>query len=201
LTLSVGSSTKVIGKGAGTITGRLTAEGRSAVVANLVHQYDSVRVKYGASADKGPSCGRDAHRREGRQEAVTSRRHMPEGRPARPVSYTHWPVAQYRHTRIVRAAAFALILWLGVDLAAKGVCCQDGRVPDASASNWTTDCPVDCSTEPVQADACFCCAHVVGPSALHVPPPRQAALVIPDVHPPGRPGIRPILYHPPQFRS
>ena len=33
---------------------RLKAEGRSAVVADLVQQYDSVRVKYGASADKGP---------------------------------------------------------------------------------------------------------------------------------------------------
>ena len=54
LTLFVDSSTKVIGKGVGTITGRLKAEGRSAVVADLVQQYDSVRVKYGPSADKGP---------------------------------------------------------------------------------------------------------------------------------------------------
>lgn len=54
LTLFVDSSTKVIGKGVGTITGRLKAEGRSAVVTDLVHQYDSVRVKYAASADRGP---------------------------------------------------------------------------------------------------------------------------------------------------
>lgn len=54
LMLFVDSSTKVIGKGVGTVTGRLKAEGRSAVVADLVHQYDSVRVKYAASADKGP---------------------------------------------------------------------------------------------------------------------------------------------------
>lgn len=54
LTLVVDSATRVIGKGVGTITWRLKAEGRAAVVADLVHQYDSVRVKYGASADKGP---------------------------------------------------------------------------------------------------------------------------------------------------
>ena len=132
---------------------------------------------------------------------MTSFWHIADGKRARPVSYTHRAVARYRHSRIVRAAAFALILWLGVDLAAKGGCCQDERLPDASASGWTTDCPVDSSTEPGQADACFCCAHVVGPAALHVPPPRQAMVVIPDVHPSDRPGIRPVLYHPPQFRS
>ena len=54
LTLAVDSSTRVIGKGVGTIAGRLKAEGKSAVVADLVHQYDSVRVKYAAAADKGP---------------------------------------------------------------------------------------------------------------------------------------------------
>lgn len=53
LTLAVDSSTKVIGKGVGTITGRLKAEGRSATVTDLVHQYDSVRVRY-AAADPGP---------------------------------------------------------------------------------------------------------------------------------------------------
>jgi len=53
-TLFVEPSKKVIGKGRGTIPGRLKAEGRPAVVADLVQQYDSVRVKYGASADKGP---------------------------------------------------------------------------------------------------------------------------------------------------
>lgn len=132
---------------------------------------------------------------------MTSLGHRSEGKRARPVSYTHRAVAHFRHTRLVRAAAFALILWLVGDLAAKGVCCQDERVADASASGWTTDCPVDSSTEPSQADACFCCAHVFGPAALHVPPPRQAAVVIPDVHPSDRPGIRPVLYHPPQSRS
>jgi len=54
---------------------------------------------------------------------------MADGKRARPVSYTHRAVARYRHSRIVRAAAFALILWLGVDLAAKGGCCQDERLP------------------------------------------------------------------------
>ena len=54
LTFVVDSSTKVIGKGVGTIAGRLKAEGRSAAVTDLVHQYDSVRVKYAASADRGP---------------------------------------------------------------------------------------------------------------------------------------------------
>ena len=117
------------------------------------------------------------------------------------MSYTHRNVARYRYTRIARAAVFALILWLGVDLATKGVCCQNERLPDASASAWTTGLPVDSSTEPSHADACFCCAHVVGPAALHLPPPRQATVVIPDVHPSDRPGIRPVLYHPPQFRS
>jgi hypothetical protein len=171
LTLFVDSSTKVIGKGVGTITGRLKAEGRSAVVADLVQQYDSVRVKWSLGG-QGTSCG-EIHRREGRQEAVTSLGHTSEGKRARPVSYTHRAVAHFRRTRLVRAAAFALILWLGVDLAAKGVCCQDERMPDASASVWTADCPVDSSTDPGQADACFCCAHVVGPAALHVPPPRR----------------------------
>ncbi len=54
LTLVVDSSTKVIGKGVGTITGRLKAEGRSVAVTDLVHQYDSVRVRYAALADRGP---------------------------------------------------------------------------------------------------------------------------------------------------
>ena len=52
LTLVVDRSTKVIGKGVGTITGRLKAEGRPVTVTDLVHQYDSVRVKY-AAADRG----------------------------------------------------------------------------------------------------------------------------------------------------
>jgi hypothetical protein len=52
LTLVVDSSTKVIGKGVGTLTAQLKAQGRPAVVTDLVHQYDSVRVKYMA-ADGG----------------------------------------------------------------------------------------------------------------------------------------------------
>ena len=54
LTLFVDSSTRVIGKGVGTITTRLKAEGKSPTVADLVQQYDSVRVKYAKSADRGP---------------------------------------------------------------------------------------------------------------------------------------------------
>jgi hypothetical protein len=53
LTLAVESSTKVIGKGVGTITAQLKAQGRPAVITDLVHQYDSVRVKYTA-AERGP---------------------------------------------------------------------------------------------------------------------------------------------------
>lgn len=53
LTLFVDSSTRVIGKGVGKITERFKAEGRSATVTDLVHQYDSVRAKY-AAADRGP---------------------------------------------------------------------------------------------------------------------------------------------------
>jgi hypothetical protein len=47
------SATKVIGKGVGTLTAQLKAQGRSAVVTDLVHQYDSVRVKY-TTAERGP---------------------------------------------------------------------------------------------------------------------------------------------------
>jgi hypothetical protein len=152
-------------------------------------------------ARQGTSGSRYPHRHQGRPEAVTSIHRPADGKQVRPVGYTHWAVAHCRHTRIVRAVALALILWLGLDLAATGVCCQDERLPGASASGLTTGCPGDSSTAPSQADACFCCAHVVGPAALHVPPPRQAAVVIPDVHPSDRPGIRPVLYHPPPFRS
>lgn len=53
LTLAVDSATKVIGKGVGTITAQLKAQSRPAVVTDLVHQYDSVRVKY-TTADRGP---------------------------------------------------------------------------------------------------------------------------------------------------
>jgi hypothetical protein len=53
LTLAVDSATKVIGKGVGTLTAQLKAQGRSAVVTDLVHQYDSVHVKY-TTAERGP---------------------------------------------------------------------------------------------------------------------------------------------------
>ena len=53
LALAVDSATKVIGKGVGTLTAQLKAQGRSAVVTDLVHQYDSVRVKY-TTAERGP---------------------------------------------------------------------------------------------------------------------------------------------------
>lgn len=127
---------------------------------------------------------------------------MTEGKRARPVSYTHRAVTHCRRTPVVRAVAFTLILWLGLDLAAKGVCCQDELLPAATASSWVTNCPgSESPTDRSQVDTCLCCAHVVGPAVIHIPPPRREAVLIPDVHPSDRPGIRPVLYHPPQFRS
>jgi hypothetical protein len=133
---------------------------------------------------------------------VTPAQHVTNAKRARPVGYTHRAVAHYRHTSVVRALAFALILWLGLDLATTGVCCQDERRPGAATSGWQADCRgSESQTDRSQADTCFCCALVVGPAGIHVPRPRQVAVVIPDVHPSDRSGIRPVLYHPPQFRS
>ena len=133
---------------------------------------------------------------------MTSVLHVADAKRARPVGYTHRAVAHYRQTPVVRAVALALILWLGLDLAAKGVCCQDELMPDATASGWATNCPgSESPTDRSPADTCLCCALVVGPAGIHIPPPRQEAVLVPDVHPSDRPGIRPVLYHPPQSSS
>ena len=133
---------------------------------------------------------------------MTPVRHVTEEKGARPVGYTHRAVAHYRHTRVVRAVAFALVVWLGLDHAAAGACCQDEQRTGATESGWAADSTrSEAPTEPAQADACFCCALVVGPAVVHIPPPHQEAVLIPDVHPSDRPGIRPVLYHPPQFLS
>jgi len=133
---------------------------------------------------------------------VTLVQHVAGVRRAGPVGYTHRAVAHSRHTRAVRAVAFALMLWLGLDYAAAGVCCQDELAPGATESGWATEGPgSESPTEPRQADTCFCCALVVGPAGIHIPLPQLEAALIPDVHPSDRPGIRPVLYHPPQFRS
>ena len=121
---------------------------------------------------------------------------------ARPVGYTHRAVAHYRRSSVVRTVAFVLTLWLGLDLAAAGSCCQDESTPGATEGSWATDCTGSGSpTEPKQADTCFCCALVVGPAIVQIAPPRQVAVVIPDVRPSDRPGIRPVLYHPPLLLS
>ena len=133
---------------------------------------------------------------------MTPIQHVADMKRARPVGYTDRAVDRYRHNRLVRAVAFALMLWLGLDYAAAGVCCQDELMHGPSESGWAADCPVSRSpTGPGQAETCFCCALVVGPAGIVVPQPPVEAVLIPDVHPPDRPGIRPVLYHPPQLRS
>jgi hypothetical protein len=133
---------------------------------------------------------------------VTSVQHGSAVKWACPVGYTHRAVAHYRLNSVVRAVAFILSLWLGLDLAAAGSCCQDEPMHGATESSWVTDCTgSESPTEPTQADTCFCCALVVGPAVVQIPPPRQDALVIPDVDLSDRPGIRPVLYHPPLVRS
>lgn len=123
-------------------------------------------------------------------------------RRARPVGYTHRAVAHSRRTPVVRAVAFILTLWLGLDLAAAGSCCQDEPMHGATQSTWAADCTGSGSPiEPMRSDTCFCCALVVGPAVVHIAPPRQDAVVIPDVDLPDRPGIRPVLYHPPLRRA
>lgn len=46
ITIAVDDNTRVTGKGVGTITRSLKAEGRPPRVGDLVQQYDSVRVKF-----------------------------------------------------------------------------------------------------------------------------------------------------------
>lgn len=132
---------------------------------------------------------------------MTSVEHVSVKR-ASPVGYTHRAVAHYRRNFVVRAVAFFLTLWLGLDLAAAGSCCQDEPMHGATQSTWAADCTGSGSpTEPMRSDTCFCCALVVGPAVVHIAPPRQDAVVIPDVDLSDRPGIRPVLYHPPLRRS
>ena len=120
---------------------------------------------------------------------MTPVQHVAEVKRPRPVGYTDRAVDRYRHNRLVRAVAFALTLWLGLDYAAAGVCCQDDLMHGASESGWATNCPVSRSpTEPGRADTCFCCALVVGPVGIVVPQPIVEAALIPDVHPPDSTG-------------
>lgn len=133
---------------------------------------------------------------------MTSLRYMADGSGHGPLRYTHGAVAHYRYPPVVRAVAFALILWLGLDLATTGVCCQDELRPGATANGWAADHHgSQAPTAPKQADTCFCCAHVVSPVAIAFLEPHLDAVSVPDVPPSDRPGIRLALYHPPQFRS
>lgn len=129
-------------------------------------------------------------------------------RRAGPVGYTHRAVAHCRHRPIVRAVALALVLWLGLDLAAAGACCDyetvGGAVYQPLAAHWTDGsasaptCPD--SGAPVdreRGDGCFCCALVVGPAPVLALMPHLVAVAVADVRPADRPGIRPVPYHPP----
>ncbi len=127
---------------------------------------------------------------------------------AGPVGYTHRAVAHYRRRPIIRAVALALVLWLGLDLAASGACCdyeaETGPADHSLATHWTDEsasaatCPG--SGAPVnreRGDSCFCCALVVGPAPMLALMPHLVAVAVADVHPADRPGIRPVPYHPP----
>lgn len=127
---------------------------------------------------------------------------------AGPVGYTHRAVAHCRRRPLVRAVALALVLWLGLDLATAGACCDYetmGGPAERSLAMHSTDgsapavaCPD--SGAPMnreRGDSCFCCALVVGPAPLLAPMPHLVAVAVADVHPADRPGIRPVPYHPP----
>lgn len=51
LTFGVDTSTKVVGKGVGTKSGELKAQGKSPALTDLVEQYDNVSVEYRDSGD------------------------------------------------------------------------------------------------------------------------------------------------------
>jgi hypothetical protein len=125
-----------------------------------------------------------------------------------PVGYTHRAVAHYRRRPIVRAVALALVLWLGLDLAAAGACCDDeavaGRGDQSHAALWTggsasaaSHSDSDAPSDRERGDRCFCCALVVGPAPMLALMPHLVTVAVAGVHPADRPGIRPIPYHPP----
>jgi hypothetical protein len=119
---------------------------------------------------------------------------------AGPVSYTHRAVAHYRRRPFIRLLAFALMLWLGLDHAAAGVCCQREVLGGTAGSAWASDrSDSGAPSNSERGDTCFCCALVVGPAPVHVRTPHLEAVSVTDIHPPDRPGIRPVPYHPPQF--
>ena len=125
-----------------------------------------------------------------------------------PVSYTHRAVPYRRRRPIVRAVALALVLWLGLDLAAAGECCgyeTIGGPADHVLATHSSDMSAQAATHsdsgaPVnreRGDTCFCCALVVGPAPMRALMPRLVAVAVADVNPADRPGIRPVPYHPP----
>ena len=126
---------------------------------------------------------------------------LSDGKRVRPVGYTHRVVAHCRRPHVVRAIAFVLMLWLGLDYATAGACCGAERPRGAAQGCWVADSRNSAPIEHQEADTCFCCALVVGPVVVHVPAPQQAVVLIPDFFVPDHPGILPALYHPPQFLS
>lgn len=127
---------------------------------------------------------------------------------AGPVGYTHRAVAHCRRRPILRAVALALVLWLGLDLAEAGACCDyetvTGPADQSLAAHWTDEgapastCPG--SGAPVnreRGDSCFCCALVVGPAPMLALMPHLVAVAVADVRPADRAGVRPVPYHPP----
>ena len=127
---------------------------------------------------------------------------------AGPVGYTHPAVPHCRRRPIARAVALALVLWLGLDLAAAGECCgyeTIGGPADHVLATHSSDMSAQAATHsdsgaPVnreRGDSCFCCALVVGPAPVRALMPRLVAVAVADVHPADRPGIRPVPYHPP----